>query len=291
MKSLSCFPSLLAALLLCFASSLLAAPASFKILTTIDYPGGTNTSLTGINDNGDVAGFYTDASGDTRGFTRRSNGQFSAPILDPKGQQGYTILTGINNSRTVCGLYLLRNNPRSFLLTGKTFTDISVGSEETIVNDLNDVGAFCGIAVIPDGAFVVTASGAYIFQVPGSFYNIAEDVNNLGQVVGSYSAGTVQITEAGFRREADGTLIYPITVSGSTDVALFGINDDGQMVGTMSDTNGSHAVFFPPSGSATIFDYPGGTNTSFGGINNKGLICGGFTDAGGTHSFIARLAP
>jgi uncharacterized membrane protein len=287
MKSISRFPSLLAALLLCFASSLLAAPVSFKILTTIDYPGVTNTSVTGINENGDVAGFYTDASNDTRGFIRRSNGQFSAPILDPKGQQGYTILTGINNSRTVCGIYLLRNDPQSFLLAGKTFTDITVDAEETIVNDLNDAGDFCGIAVIPDAAFVVLGGVPNLFQVPGSTYNIAEDVNNLDQVVGSYDVGT---TQAGFRREADGTLIYPITVSGSTNVALFGINDHGQMVGTMIDTNGSHAVFFQPSGSATIFDYPGGTNTSFGGINNKGLICGGFTDADGTHAFIARLA-
>jgi hypothetical protein len=36
--------------------------------TTIDGPGATSTTLNGINDFGEVTGFYTDASGNTIGL-------------------------------------------------------------------------------------------------------------------------------------------------------------------------------------------------------------------------------
>ena len=45
--------------LLVFAASLV----TFEILAAFDYPGAVFTSAAGINDHGDVAGIYSDASG------------------------------------------------------------------------------------------------------------------------------------------------------------------------------------------------------------------------------------
>lgn len=269
--------------------ALAASSASFEILATFDYPGATYTFASGINDNGDVAGTYTAASGAVRGYVRFSNGRLSRPIIDPNEQNHYTLIDGINNLKTLCGYYLSMGLNHSFLLSGSTFTEITTDALETLVNGVNDAGNICGITTHPDAAFVTIGGTSTLFQVPGSSYNLASGINNLDQCVGFYVVGTT--TEAGFRRDADGTLTYPISVPGSTNTSLSGINDTGSMVGAMVDTTGGHAVFFQPSGMSTVYDYPGATGTSFSGINNKGLICGSYGDATGSHSFIVRVRP
>lgn len=50
---------------------------SGSTLTTIDYPGATNTVLTGINKFGSIVGYYTDSTGHFKGFKRYSNGGFA----------------------------------------------------------------------------------------------------------------------------------------------------------------------------------------------------------------------
>lgn len=36
--------------------------------TTVDYPNASATTVNGVNDEGDIVGFYTDAAGNTDGF-------------------------------------------------------------------------------------------------------------------------------------------------------------------------------------------------------------------------------
>ena len=276
-------------LVLCSALPAFAASsaAGFEILATFDYPSATDTFADAINDNGDVAGFYYAASGPVRGFVRLSNGRLSRPpIVDPNDS---VWLHGINNLKTLCGVYLSFSHDHGFLLSGHTFTEITTDASETLVYGVNDAGNVCGITRHPDAAFVTIAGTPMLFQVPGSSINFAYEINNLDQCVGYYVVGTTRA--AGFRRDADGTLTYPISVPGSTNTTLSGINDIGSMVGAMVDATGGHAVFFQPSGMSTVYDYPGATCMSFSGINNKGLICGSYSDTNGSHAFIGRVRP
>src|SRR4026208_1259802 len=67
-----------------------AAPSgSIEVITTFDYPGaGNNTLPQKINERGDIVGVFIDSSGETRGFTRFSDGRTAAPIVDAKDTPG-----------------------------------------------------------------------------------------------------------------------------------------------------------------------------------------------------------
>jgi len=76
-----------------------AQTVDLKLATQFDYPGIAATMAMGINDTGDVVGYFTDEPGTGRGisgFTRYADGTFSPPIVYPGAFQ--TVLTGINNN-------------------------------------------------------------------------------------------------------------------------------------------------------------------------------------------------
>ena len=51
-----------------------------KVIATVDYPGsGNSTTVQGINDLGDVTGYFEDSSGAIRSFIRYADGTFSDP--------------------------------------------------------------------------------------------------------------------------------------------------------------------------------------------------------------------
>src|SRR3954465_7059859 len=80
---------------------------SVRLVSTFDYPGtGNQTRPQKISDLGDVVGIFVDASAVSRGFIRFSNGNFSAPLVDPNDTGNLTEGRGINSSRLVCGDYL-----------------------------------------------------------------------------------------------------------------------------------------------------------------------------------------
>ena len=69
----------------------LAARAQLTNFTTIDYPSSTATGIIGLNDGGDMVGFYTDRDNRTHGFLLK-DGKFTS--LDPPGStsaQGFDI--------------------------------------------------------------------------------------------------------------------------------------------------------------------------------------------------------
>jgi hypothetical protein len=81
---------------------------SVQLIGTFDYPGSGNSTVpVRISDSGDIVGTYTDSSLVVRGFVRFRNGNFSAPIVHPNDTGGFTEGRGINNSRLVCGDYLI----------------------------------------------------------------------------------------------------------------------------------------------------------------------------------------
>ena len=75
------------------------------MFTPINFPLATSTTAFGINDTGEIAGFYTDAAGNTHGFIF-TGGAFST--VDVAGARS-TLLTRIKNDGSITGA--LRRRP------------------------------------------------------------------------------------------------------------------------------------------------------------------------------------
>jgi hypothetical protein len=291
MKLNQLFLRVLAALLVCPAAQIFASWAvTFDLLVSYDYPGATSTYGTGLNDRNQVVGWlYTQSQG-TRGFIRFRD-HFSPPITDPNAPSGPTLLTNINNLATACGYYFDSDGvSHSFLASGFSFTELDIGMSDVQVWGLNDSGNFCGATARQTVAFVAIDGTTTSFTIPGADSTVASGINNLNRCVGYYSVG---VNIYGFLRDADGTLTYPIAVSGATVTVLMGINDSGQMVGGVGDPAGSHGIFFESPHRHSIYDYPGSDGTYFAGINNRGIISGNAAlhSTGQNQPFVARVRP
>jgi len=268
---------------------------SFEVITTFDYPGTViSTQPQKINDGLDIIGIYVDTLGVTRGFVRFSNGNFSAPIVEPKDTENFTQGRGINNERTVCGDYAgSDDNGHGFFLSHGTFTEYNVANAlTTLVFGINNVGDFAGTFSNGGGifqAFVSLGGAVTSFSVPGASSTFAYQLNRSNQLVGYYigSSGILH----GYFRDINGALHFPIDPPGSTGTVLFGLNDFNWVVGRYSDSSGvTHGLFFVPPNKFFTFDYPGSTFTSLNGINAAGFICGRYRDASGIeHGILVRV--
>ena len=278
---------LLVACVLFFGRQMLAQQeVTFEILATFDYPEALDTSASGINESGDVVGSFVDGLGQTQGFVRFADGTFSDPIAYPTAQTTY--LSDINNTGTMCGSYGLADGTfHGFFLSGSTFTNFDLHARNTYLRGVNDAGNFCGTTI--DQAFVSIDGTLTMFAIPRWEIMDAYGINNLNSVVG----GAVRYPqiEYSFRRDADGKLIWPIRAPGFANTGMFGVDDNGRMVGfvTHPDMN-TQAVLLRPSHRFAYFAYPGAIFTEFNDINNHGQICGIYHSPDGkSHGFIVLV--
>jgi hypothetical protein len=283
--------------LACFAFAQQAPDSlSIRVVTTFDYPGtGNSTYPQKINDAGDIVGGVYAMSGVIFGFVRFSNGNFSAPIVDPDDTCNFTDGRGINNSRLICGDYQNGSDClyHGFFLMGGNFSEFDVpDSLSTEVVAVNNAGDFCGDFTDATGltqGFVSLGGTITPFSVPGATSTTALGLNSSNQTEGTYVDASG--INHGYWRDSNGALHFPIDPPGSTLTILFGNNDSNWMAGRYKTADGViHGLFFVPPNRFFTFDYPGSTFTSFQGINRDGFICGRYRDASGIdHGIIARL--
>jgi len=114
----------------------------------IRIPGAVSTTASGINNRGDVAGFYTGRGGVTRGFLLGAHGHLTR--LTVPGASS-TIAFGVNDQREVVGTYMTGsgNNAKSFGFTWSRRTGFRTinaphGRGATTLNGINDAGDLVG---------------------------------------------------------------------------------------------------------------------------------------------------
>ncbi len=160
--------------------------------TTISVPSssGEVTSATGINDLGQVVGYYRDSTNAYRGFIY-SNGVYTT-IDDPNGQIAYgtgTVLNGINDQGQIVG-YATRLsggttgsavNSDSFVLTLPTLITLNAASADYYVPGTTPVVLESGLTL--DSQLGNTVGGASVVISGGTF---AGD----GDLLGANTAGT-----------------------------------------------------------------------------------------------------
>jgi probable HAF family extracellular repeat protein len=131
---------------------------------------------------------------------------------------------------------------------------------------------------------------------------IGQSINDAGQIVGWYQAGTDPVYGFLYSGSNYTTLSYVLNVApGSTatfNTYAFGINDAGHIVGLIGGGDNEHGFFYS-NGTYTILDNPAGTfapSSNFGspvfttiatGINNSDQIVGDYHDINnGDHGFL-----
>ena len=253
--------------------TILNVPGAYSI------PGTNSTVATGINDVGQIVGYYRDGTTfDYRGFVYTA-GTFS--VLDFPG--GSTSLSGINNSGQIVGDSL----SGGFLYSGGTITATSgPGGIALDPRGINNNGQIVGSFVDSTGGhgFIQTGSSFIPLTFPGAITTVALGINDSGEVVGSY---TTPGNEFGFLYSGGtfSTIICPGSIGGDA----LGINNSGAIVGDCL-AGGHLNGFLYTSGTYTFVDVPFHAANEAIGINNKDQIVGYTGDAvpegGGTLAFL-----
>lgn len=285
----------LAAIML-LASGVGSASAAPYVFTPVPIPpGGTSDGGFGINNAGEIAGTYFDAT--VHGFLS-TGGNFT--LLNAPGAY-FTITTGISNAGAVTGQSLGSGGSarQGFLYSGGSYTAIAKpeATDETAPRGVNSAGEVVGTYSIftsrysPPTVFGFTwTNGAFSpFNVPGAAETDPLGINDRGQIVGTYGDAT---GVHGFVEQAG--VFSTVSVPGADRTIPRAINNAGEIVGSYTLPRDSFSHGFAETGGVfTSFDAPGAARlgTFPTGVNNAGVIIGNYflpsTDGG---NFIATPA-
>jgi len=208
------------------------------------------TVASGINDSGEITGFYVDGDSSYHGFLRGAGGRyttFDEPNAIVEGFDEGTLPRAINADGMVVGEYF------------------------------DSLGVLHG--------FTRDQSGNYVsFDAPsaGSCYECGTQptaMNSSGQVAGSYLDNSYKAH--GFFRDAAGN-ITDFDVPGALDTYVSSIGDNGEILGMWQSGSGWFGYVRDASGTITSFD-----NIFPQGLNSAGAMTGYYADSTGReHGFI-----
>ena len=157
----------------------------------IAVPGAARTQAFGLNDRGQVVGQYNAADGTIHGYLWQ-DGRYTT--IDRPGAAG-TATTDINNRGQIIGAYAdAAGVYHGFLLEQRRYTTFDVpGAPYSAPYDINNRGQIVGIAGVPDqeihGFLLADGVGGrpITIEFPGSAATFAFGLNDLGQIVGTYT--------------------------------------------------------------------------------------------------------
>src|SRR5438874_3574673 len=173
--------------------------------TTIDYPGGPQTILTGINKWDSMVGTYqynddADFGPEWTGFKMWKNGTFT-PIDAPGAIN--TNPTSINDTGIVVGWYessaeavpFAADPSHGFVFANGVYKTVSYPNAfRTSLNDINTAGVIVGSWINSDtgkgGGFLFVNGTIKDVLTPGGASTEVNGINDNGYVTGTYSAGS-----------------------------------------------------------------------------------------------------
>jgi uncharacterized membrane protein len=298
--SWTCFRNLQASFLttaaVVLSSNAIAASPSGFTFTTIDFPGATYTIANGINNQGDIVGQYNDASGKSHGFLRHL-GVFSS--IDFPGALG-TVANGINVGGDIVGSYSIGTaDSHGFLLRGGVFATVDPpGGTFIFANGINTAGDIVGGYgdSVGNHGFLLMGGVYTTLDYPYDYCcstnakdSEARGINRLGDIVGQYLPF---LNAFGYLFQAG---VFTSIQSSSEQTVAYGINAQGDIVGTVFDAIGQNGHGLRLSGGVlTLFDFPSTTSgTVVHGINDQGDIVGSYQCGLVTcmlHGFVANLS-
>lgn len=285
---------LVGALVIAFGLSIFTATTAatrfYYSITDLGTLGGSSSYALSMNDMGQIVGTSQTSSGDTQAFLWQGGAMTD---IGTAGGFNNSTARDINNLGQVLGSSgtVESFSLSSFLWSNGTITT-SVVPDFCGVIGINDTEQIVGFCTITETAFV----SGFLFQDgqlidnfdPLNFPTFARDINNSGQVVGSFSVDITNYTYEAFLWQ-DGAATELGTL-GDTNSEAYAINDVGQVVGRAQTTNGDfHAFFWTDGGLQDLGTLDGYTTSVAYGINNKGRVVGKATTSGGSSHAFVRL--
>lgn len=188
--------------------------------TNFSVLGSTLTAITGINNSGQIVGYYNDDIG-THGFTNR-NGVVTT-INGPKSN--ITYVYGINDLGQIVGSYIddAGIGYHGFVSLEDSFKTIEVpGSYGTFARDINNKGEIVGYFDNGLGysSYVISSDELSVIKAPSMILTAATGINDIGQIVGwhaSYTTGN-----RGFTATPEATTPNVTAVPEPASLALLG---------------------------------------------------------------------
>jgi len=208
------------------------------------------TSLKGINPAGDIVGFYFAPPGSSADCTVAATPPCQKGFLLHRGTFSTVLFPGhkgsipqrITPTGHIYGCYHDLNYMGSmfgFTRTASgtfTSTDVPASMSNGATPDGSTiVGLYSDLTMMPSPThgFVIENGNFQSFDVPGSTFTEAWDINPSGSVVGDFQDITGVFH--GFLRTAD--RYTPIDFPAAIGTHAFGVNPGGAIVGTYTDTN------------------------------------------------------
>jgi uncharacterized membrane protein len=241
--------------------------------TTIDVPGAGITVVEGINDAGDMVGYYSQNSAQPAHAFLLRNGVFT--FFDYPGAD-QTRAVSINNIGVIVGFAIKGNEEIGFAYDGNVFGRIGIpGKAATATLGINDVQDIVGGDGTLDSTvgFLLRDHRIKTLSPPGNYgYVYATGINNSGKVVGWTTLGLDTYSFVYFRGRYK-LIAFP----GASGTEAWKINDDDVVVGWYSAPP-AFLGFAMSHGKYFSIARPGSTYTLVVGINNLGQTVGSYSD-------------
>jgi hypothetical protein len=221
-----------------------------------NFPGSTQTQVTGLNDGSTQVGFDSPTNTGTDanlawystddGLTFHS---VTVPADTTPSSPAVTQLLGVNDHNQAVGFY----NDAAGLSHGFTYS-------------------------IRTGSFSYTTIPG---TDPATTSVTDAAINNWGQIAGFFTASG-ENTES-FLTTRHG--VITLSVPGASSTVALGVNDFGEVVGVFTNSSGTHGFTWTRHGGFTTIDdnasnaMPGTTNVN--GVNDRGQLVGFYTDTAG----------
>jgi probable HAF family extracellular repeat protein len=262
------------------------------VFATLDVPGATLTNAQGVNQQGDVVGFFVDAAGQQHGFLR-SGGQYRT-IDYPNGHA--ISARGINDDGDIVGSYQRPGESggvpgHGFLLTrrGGLFAIDYPGHLNTIPQRILNDGTILGC--YHDTDTMGTMHGM-MFQRGFSAIDMGMSMHNGATPDTRHIVGLFMDDDG--RNKAyviDNGKFAAVEVPGALATSAWDLSASGVMVGDYTDATGAAHGFQYDHGAFGRIDVPDAATTRARGINSNGDIVGLYIDrAGRTHGFLAQVS-
>jgi probable HAF family extracellular repeat protein len=257
-----------------------AAQPSFTFLTA---PHSAETEAYGINNNGQVVGYFQPPLNHWHGFIYDINTQTYTTLAVPGAPHtiSTTIAFGINDSGSVVGGYIrmnngvfhgyLRDSAGNYSAVTFPLQPRGLSQYPTGINNAGDVVGFYALPGANNRNGYLLQQGVFTpLSYPGSTDTVAQAINDGGTIVGWYIINTVV---HGFMY-ANG-IYSEVVIPGASLVEVLGINNLGDMVGFYEDASKAGHGFLIKQGNLQTIDCPGtGEYTYLYGINDADMFAG-----------------
>lgn len=260
---------------------------------------GTYTYTYGINNNGQIAGWFTTSSNEMHGIVYNINSGIYTSVDVPIAKYG-TEVRGINDYGQMTGVFVndVSPNVHSFLYDGSIFTTLDIPAagdvgflHGTQANDINNSGQIVGFYGDNSGlthGFLYGGGSYTTLDVPNSKFTSATGINDNGIVVGFFydNIGIHGFSYDGMNYTAiDNPSAFANSLPGTI---ISGINNKGIMTGYIVGQGETQYQNFIYDGSSfTMINVPNSSFSRIMGINDNGQIVGEYEIVGTRGGFLA----